>query len=127
MLFRSAKPLEPIALACPGVTEIPQLSLSVLCCEAEDLTNNEHIFTIHPEGQLTLRSRCSGDALKLPGGTKSLKKLFIDRKIPANQRPNVPVLADDAGVLGVYGIGADCDRKANTLPAVTVTFESLKK
>ena len=124
---REAKSFEPVVLACPGITEIPQLGLKVICCEAENLTNNEHTFTAYPEGQLILRSRCSGDELKLPGGTKSLKKLFIDRKIPANQRPNVPVLADDAGVLGVYGIGADCDRKANALPAVTITFESLNK
>lgn len=127
MPIREEKSFEPVVLSCPGVTEIPQLGLVVTCSEAEKITNNENTFTVHPEGQLLLRSRCSGDEIKLPGGTKSLKKLFIDRKIPTNQRPNVPVLADDAGVLGVYGIGVNGVRRASSLPAVTVTIASLKK
>ena len=34
--------------------------------------------------QLTIRPRQPGDALRLPGGTRSLKRLMIDRKIPAS-------------------------------------------
>ena len=48
--------------------------------------------------------------MRLKGGTKSLKKLFTDRKIPASQRPYVPVIADERGVLGVWGFGANLDR-----------------
>jgi tRNA(Ile)-lysidine synthase len=121
---QEAQPLEPIVLRCPGVTEIPQLGLVVTCCTAESISNNENTFTVHPEGPLILRSRCSGDEIRLSGGTKSLKKLFIDRKIPANQRPNIPVLADDAGVLGVYGIGVDQRRAAKTLPAVQLSIRN---
>ena len=121
------EPLEPIVLNCPGVTEIPSLELRVTCREADTLCNNENTFTVHPEGEIILRSRCSGDALKLPGGTKSLKKLFIDRKIPAQQRDFIPVLADDAGVLGVYGIGACINRRVQSLPAITICFEPLRK
>ena len=121
---QEAQPLEPIVLRCPGVTEIPQLGLVVTCCTAESISNNENTFTVHPEGLLILRSRCSGDEIRLAGGTKSLKKLFIDRKIPANQRPNIPVLADDAGVLGVYGIGVDQRRAAKTLPAVQLSIRN---
>ena len=72
-----------------------------------------------------MRSRTAGDALKRSGGTKSVKKLFIDRKIPAHQRDQIPVLADDAGILGVYSIGADQSRMAHTLPALQIRFESL--
>jgi tRNA(Ile)-lysidine synthase len=57
-----------------------------------------------------LRHRLSGDAIRLPGGTKTLKKLFIDRKIPAMERRMIPVVADAQGVVGVYGIGANQDR-----------------
>ena len=32
---------------------------------------------------------------------KTLKKWFIDRKVPAAQRGLVPVFADDSGVLAV--------------------------
>lgn len=119
---QEASAWDPIVLTCPGTTEIPSLGLSVVCRPAEEIIQNAHTFTVHPAGQLMLRSRCSGDALKLPGGTKSLKKLFIDRKIPAVQRPNVPVLADDDGVLGVCGIGVDANRAAKALPAVEIQF-----
>ena len=59
-----------------------------------------------------LRFRQCGDSIRLPGGTKSLKKLFIDRKIPAAQRNRIPVICDDAGILGVYNIGVNMDRAA---------------
>ena len=119
--------LLPTALNCPGVTHIPQLGLQVICQEAETLENTENTFTVHPEGDLILRSRCAGDEMKLSGGTKSLKKLFIDRKIPASMRPYIPVLTDNAGVLGVYGIGADVSRAAKTLPAVQIRFMKNKQ
>ena len=113
---------EPVGVNCPGFTEIPALGLQVVCSQAREIINTEDTFTVHPDGPMVLRSRCSGDSLRLPGGTKSLKKLFIDRKIPASQRANVPVLADHTGVLGVYGIGVDTRRAANTLPAVQLRF-----
>ena len=37
---------------------------------------------------------------------------MIDRKLPRAQRGTVPVIADDGGVLAVYGMGADLDRMA---------------
>jgi len=58
-------------------------------------------------GKITVRPRKEGDLIKLKGtgGTKTLKKLFIERKIPTRKRALVPVICDDEGVLGVYGIG----------------------
>ena len=64
--------------------------------------------------------------MKLSGGTKSLKKLFIDRKIPASQRPLLPVLRDEKGVLGVCKIGISLDRAALSLPAVTIKIKETK-
>ena len=52
----------------------------------------------------------SGDDIRLYGGRKSLKKLFIDAKIPAHLRQKIPVVADEQGVLGVYGFGPSRDR-----------------
>ena len=95
-----------------------------VCTPAEEIINTADTFTVCPVGQIVVRSRRSGDTIRLPGGTKSLKKLFIDKKIPARNRPGIPVLADDAGVLGVYGIGVNLDRAAQNLPAVTVRFVS---
>ena len=43
---------------------------------------------------LVLRPRQTGDEISLPrrGGTKSLKKLFIDEKVPRRERERIPVL-----------------------------------
>ena len=80
---------------------------------------------MNPEGPVILRPREQGDAIRLSGGTKTLKKLFIDRKIPAALRDRIPVLSDDRGVLGVYGIGVHSDRAAAQLPAVMIKVEKI--
>ncbi|MDP4108561.1 MAG: tRNA lysidine(34) synthetase TilS [Bacillota bacterium] len=59
-------------------------------------------------GCLIVRSRKEGDAIKLPGrGTKTLKKLFIEEKIPLKMRALIPVVADSTRVVAVCGFGAD--------------------
>lgn len=55
---------------------------------------------------LVVRPRQIGDEITLPGKRRrSLKKLFIDRKVPRWDRDALPVVADDAGVLAVAGFG----------------------
>lgn len=55
---------------------------------------------------LTLRARQPGDRYRTAGGTKSLKKLMIERRIPRSERARLPMLADRTGrVLWVAGIG----------------------
>ena len=117
--------LEEIALPCPGAVTLP--GLVVTCTPAAEIVNAPDVFTVNPAGSITLRSRRSGDTLRLPGGTKSLKKLFIDRKIPAAQRLQIPVVCDETGVLGVYSIGVNLERAAAKLPAVTIRFEKTEK
>ena len=115
---------EALELPCPGELQLP--GLTVTCTAAAELINTPDTFTVHPAGHIILRPRQSGDEIRLPGGTKSLKKLFIDRKIPAAQRPFIPVVLDEKGVLGVYSIGVHVDRAAKTLPAVMIRFEKKK-
>ena len=117
--------LELRELAVPGVTHAG--GYRITCAAAKELRNAPDTFTVCPRGPVFLRSRQSGDALRLSGGTKSLKKLFIDRKIPAADRNRIPVLADEAGLLAVYGLGVHLDRAAQTLPAVTITIEKTEK
>lgn len=100
--------------------ELPELGLAVTCAPATELLNGPDTFTVCPQGPIRVRFRETGDAIRLKGGTRSLKKLFIDRKIPAHDRDRIPVIADDAGLLAVHGIGPGEDRKATALPAVTV-------
>jgi len=58
-------------------------------------------------GKISVRSRREGDFIKLKGqsGTKTLKKLFIEKRIPVRKRNLIPVISDDEGVLGIYGLG----------------------
>ena len=59
-------------------------------------------------------ARRFSSTIRLHAGRKTLKKLMIDRKIPAALRARIPVLADEAGVAAVIGIGADLDRIPNS-------------
>lgn len=102
--------LETVVLQCPGTMELSAAGLRVSCMPATETVNTAECFTVVPVGALTLRHRLPGDEIRLSGGKKSLKKIFIDRKIPTLQRLLIPILADEEGVLGVYGIGADRDR-----------------
>ena len=117
--------LEPMLLPCPGEVVLPQLGIKIICRPAEQIINTTDTFTLTVSGPVWLRSRLSGDEMRLPGGTKSLKKIYIDRKIPASQRPIVPVLGDDGGVLAVYGIGANQNRVPAELPAVQFVFQKI--
>lgn len=114
---------EQVALPCPG--EVTYGRWRVVCTPASHIQNTERVFTVCPEGPMLLRPRQPGDAITLPGGTKSLKKLFIDRKIPADCRGSIPVLCDQAGILAVADIGVNQLRAAKMLPACTILFENI--
>lgn len=69
-------------------------------------------WTLRLEGDpwsgLVVRSRQTGDEITLSGRPRrSLKKLFIDQKVPRRERDTIPVLADGDGVLAVAGFGAN--------------------
>lgn len=114
----------PVQLRCPGVTRIPELGLQVTCTIGQPASDRSDCFTVAAQGAIWLRPRQEGDTMRLWGGSKPLKKLYIDRKIPASQRLRIPVAADEQGVLGVYGIGPNLDRLAEN--AVELCFETLQ-
>ncbi len=117
--------LEPRGIPCPSITELPELGLRLICRPAQEILNTQSTFTVTSQGPVQLRPRQTGDQIRTSGGTKSLKKLFVDRKIPASQRDRIPVLSDDGGLLGVYGLGVNHARKASELPAVQFLFEKI--
>lgn len=117
--------LPSLPLPCPGEAILP--GYLVTCSPAEDIVNTPDTFTLTVVGDIRIRSRSSGDMLRLPGGSRSLKKLFIDRKIPAHRRNLIPVVTDDAGILGVAGLGPDASRVAQSLPAVRIHFKPLSE
>ena len=113
-------PLGEYLLHCPGETLIPELGRKVICrkpCE-----NAEGIL-LRLQGNVILRGRREGDTITLPGGTKTLKKLLIDKKIPAADRDRVPVIADEAGIAAVMGIAIAADRKKT--PNWEILFENV--
>lgn len=59
-------------------------------------------------GKSVIRTRMEGDTVKLAGSryTKTLKKLYNEYRIPLEKRAVLPVIADDEGVIWIYGIGA---------------------
>lgn len=67
-----------------------------------------------------IRPRKQGDTLHLPGGTRTVKRLMIDRKIPASQRGLLPVVETENGVAAVFGLDADCLQAANPGEAVWI-------
>ena len=123
-VLNGEKELEDVILPCPGEVLIPGMRVS--CVPAEEFINTPEAFTVAAVGTIRIRCRKSGDSIRLSGGSKSLKKLFIDRKIPAACRQQIPVVCDDAGILGVYTIGANWDRTGGEHP-VTIRFENTEK
>ncbi len=117
---------EEVTLLPGEALQLPQWGFEVSYVRAGEIINTKEIFTVNASGPVVLRSRQAGDSMRLNAGTCTLKKLFVDRKISAHQRPYIPVLADVQGVLGVWGIGANVDRLATELPAMQIRFEPLK-
>ena len=70
---------------------------------------------------LTLRGWRPGDRVRTPGGTKTLKKLFGEARIPRSARARVPVLADAAGtILWVAGLARAAPPTRPGEPGLTV-------
>lgn len=61
--------------------------------------------------KIVIRQKKDGDSLKLRGMTRTVKKLFNEKKLSAYEKSVVPIVADKDGVIGVYGFGVD-DRVA---------------
>lgn len=74
-----------------------------------NLENNKDIFLKvcynNIRFPLMIRNRRNGDSFDFPFGKKKIKKLFIDMKIPLDERDSVPiVLNHDGEILGIPGI-----------------------
>lgn len=74
---------------------------------------------------LCVRARQTGDRLRLTekGGSRTLKKLMIDRKIPAAERDVLAVIADRSGVIAVQDIGMDLSRRPGNGARLEIKIE----
>ena len=91
---------EMVELPLEGTVKLPWLGMQVTVAEATDINNTSSVFTVCPEGQLVLRFRQSGDALRLSGGKKSLKKIADRPKDPGSPTAKP---AGDRGQPGASG------------------------
>jgi tRNA(Ile)-lysidine synthase len=128
LFFRAASParaeFSPVFLSAEETVAIQELSMTVssrlTVCEreikafykeSEKINKSFTVFLFKKSeicGRIIVRSRAEGDSIKILGAavTKSLKKLFIDKKIPEFRRGLVPVVSDELGPLGVCGVAA---------------------
>ena len=74
---------------------------------------------------LQVRAWRAGDRLRLSYGTKKLKKIFAEARVPVHERATVPVLADAQGrVYWVAGVARSMDAPPRSnLSALTITIE----
>ncbi|MBP3313946.1 MAG: tRNA lysidine(34) synthetase TilS [Oscillospiraceae bacterium] len=103
---QSATTFSPVTLPCPGEVSIPQLGLKFSCKEAG--------------ASITIRPRKVGDKIRLRGGTKSVKNLLIDAKIPLKERECIPILERDGRVISVWGV-------ANSQDMLPITAQPIEK
>lgn len=77
------------------------------CKKVNSLLLNNAIDCDKISGELVIRTRLPGDSIRLAGrgNTKTLKKLYNENQIPLNIRDILPVVADDLGVVWIYGMG----------------------
>lgn len=103
---------EKIVLSDVGRAVISPLNLEISISETIFDNNIHKTFTDYlfktteVYGKISIRPRIPGDKLR-PAGcsfTKTVKKLMMEKHIPAGKRDLVPVIADDMGVLAVYNV-----------------------
>ena len=51
----------------------------------------------HLELPLLIRTKKDGDFIRIENGTKKLSRIFIDKKVPKNDRLFIPVICDNKG------------------------------
>lgn len=126
------------ASVCDGVLRLQgeeaenTVQFAVKITEKENVNNLFSINAIDCDkivGKWILRTRREGDSIRLykRGVTKTLKKLFTEDKIPNEIRSEIPVIADENGVIWVYGFGV-CERVAvnkNTKNILKVEVQEL--
>lgn len=81
------------------------------------------------KGSLRVRARVDGDRMRPMGlgGTKKLKDIFIDLKIPRDKRDKIPLISDDEGILWMVGhkISEDYKIDENTEKVIRITCKPL--
>ena len=111
------RPETPLTVPFDGAVWQDSLRLSLRLLEKNEVFyKTDNTFCVDcgtiDFASLCLRTRRTGDRLRLmeKGGSRTLKKLMIDRKVPRAKRDGLAVIADKNGVIAVQDIGMDFAR-----------------
>ncbi|MEA4824136.1 MAG: tRNA lysidine(34) synthetase TilS [Clostridiaceae bacterium] len=133
-------PAQPVdipltALPVGETTELPGAGLRLTVKRTKmpaQMSNTFHKIYVDScaiHGILFVRSRKSGDTFRVCGakGSKTLKKAFIEAKIPVGERDSVPVILAGDDIAAVAGLGvAEKYRAKPGTEALEITIESDK-
>ena len=106
----SPPPLSAVELALPGLTRAGDWEITCTLERYRGQAQQPLDFFLDRSAApaLTVRSRQTGDRLTLPGRPgRSLKKWYVDEKIPRTLRDQLPVLESGGRVAGAAGLGPD--------------------
>jgi len=111
-------PRDAVALRVPGVVEVSGgwhvEAVSIEKPEEMVYTSLAWCFRAETLAGCAVRSRREGDSIRPEGGSgsRSLKRLLIDRKVPREDRDDLLVFAVGDRVLWVPGVAVDADASA---------------
>lgn len=126
-------PLEETPLCFDGITEPVNCLWRCICrpCVCPE-KGEAGVWYLRREAlapDAVLRARQVGDELSVAGrsGTKTVKKWFIDARLPRREREQTPLLWDRDGVAALAGFGPETSRTAASGQAAwAIRFERIK-
>jgi tRNA(Ile)-lysidine synthetase-like protein len=101
--------LAATALEVPGAVDVNGWAIRATCESAfAEPADDPHELLLSSgtvRGRLVVRSRRNGDRMRPLGlgGTKKVQDILVDRKVPAEERDQVPLICDDEGILWIVG------------------------
>lgn len=128
---RGGRALAPRLLSIPGTVELDGTgALHASVAALGDLSGNPYSIVIDGDllGEtLTVTGPVAGDRMRPLGmsGTKKVSDILIDAKVPAEKRPQVPVVRDGERIVWVAGVRMSDEYKvtAGTTRPVRLTWE----
>ena len=118
---------EEMILPTPGHCLAGSWAISCFVEIYSDQPQTPWSFWLNPDKPLVLRPRRPGDQIRLPGRPqKTIKKWYIDEKIPAHLRPTLPVFLREGQLAAAAGLGpGQCALPTSGQPAWHIIIESI--
>lgn len=127
--------LEPFILKY-GKNILEDWNLIVFVQDVDQLSETKEISTAYIDkdkiqGSLVIRQRKTGDRINPIGmnGSKKIKDIFIDNKIPRDERDRIPILTDANGIIWIPKQSMDRNYKVDfhTKRILKVVVEKLEE